>query len=165
MISAQARSRRVSNSQEQDHFLTLLPAIRQRAGAAFRHWSVDAREEAVQEVVANAYVAYARLVELGKVDVAYATPLAEFAVRQFRDGRRVGSRRNRRDVMSPLSRRDQRFRDQPFTVERLDQLDSGTGEWCEVIVEDKHAGPAETAAARLDVAAWFRTLGPRNRIR
>ena len=30
-------------------------------------------------------------------------------------------------------------------------------------MEDRHAGPAETAAARIDVAAWLRTLSKRNR--
>lgn len=38
--------------------------------------------DAVQETVASAFVAYARLVKLGKEELAYATPLAQFAVRR-----------------------------------------------------------------------------------
>ena len=30
-------------------------------------------------------------------------------------------------------------------------------------MEDRRAGPAEVAAARLDLAAWYRTLSKRNR--
>ena len=32
-----------------------------------------------------------------------------------------------------------------------------------LLVEDRKAGPAETAAARMDLAAWFGTLTKRNR--
>jgi hypothetical protein len=44
-------------------------------------------------------------------------------------------------------------------VEHLDWFDRQAGEWKEALVEDKHAGPADTAAARIDVAAWLRSLG------
>ena len=50
-----------------------------------------------------------------------------------------------------------------FTVERLDQRDPQTGIWNEQLVEDRRAGPAETATARLDLAAWLRSLSKRNR--
>ena len=50
-----------------------------------------------------------------------------------------------------------------FTVERFDQKDPQTGVWNEQLVEDRRAGPAEIAAARLDLAAWSRTLSKRNR--
>jgi hypothetical protein len=46
-----------------------------------------------------------------------------------------------------------------ITVERLDQYDEQAGERREALVEDKHAGPADTATARIDVAACFRSLG------
>jgi DNA-binding CsgD family transcriptional regulator len=50
-----------------------------------------------------------------------------------------------------------------FTVERLDQRDPQTGIWNEQLVEDRRAGPAETAIARLDLSAWLRSLTKRNR--
>ena len=48
------------------------------------------------------------------------------------------------------------------------QVESIDGEhddapWREVLVEDKHAGPAETAAARIDVGDWFASLSDRDR--
>ncbi len=35
--------------------------------------------------------------------------------------------------------------------------------WLELLMEDRHAGPADTAAARIDFADWLRTLGGRRR--
>ena len=138
-----------------DRFVSMLPQIKQQAQLAFRSRQPEEREELVQEVIANTYVAFARLVELDKADLAYATPLASYAVRQVVSGRRVGNRLNVRDVMSPANRR--------VTVEQLHRYDHGDGAWKESLVEDRHAGPAETAAARLDVAKWFRKLPSRNR--
>ncbi len=36
-------------------------------------------------------------------------------------------------------------------------------DWHEAIVEDHHAGPAETASARIHLAGWLRSLPGRNR--
>ena len=82
-------------------FLRLLPAIQLHARVVFRRLKKEAREEAVAEVVANALVAYVRLVERGRQDVAFATPLASYAIAQYHDGRRVGAKSNVRDVTSP----------------------------------------------------------------
>ena len=49
---------------------TMLPAIQRHAEIAFRYLDPGARAEAVQGV-ASALVAYARLVELGRTDLAY----------------------------------------------------------------------------------------------
>jgi hypothetical protein len=81
-------------------FLALLPAILKHAKIAFAYLKPEARAEAVQEVVANACQAYARLVELGKTDIAYATALARYGVKQTRDHRKVGGHLNVLDVLS-----------------------------------------------------------------
>ncbi len=47
-------------------FLVLLPLIRSVAQHAFRKFLPDEKADAIQEVVASAYVAYARLVARGK---------------------------------------------------------------------------------------------------
>ncbi|HTQ39383.1 MAG TPA: hypothetical protein VMJ32_10160 [Pirellulales bacterium] len=140
----------------QDQFLAMLPQIRRQAGIAFRDRRAEAREELIQEVIANAYCAFAQLVRRGKQAVAYPTPLAQFAIRQVRAGRRVGSRLNKQDLLSPYARRIR-----GFTIERIDRQDKPTGAWQQLLVEDQHAGPAETAAARIDVAAWMGTLSRR----
>jgi hypothetical protein len=138
-------------------FLTLLPLIRREARLAFRLVRPDLREELMAEVVANSYCAYIRLADRGKLDAAYATPLAQFAIRQVRSGRRVGTRLNANDITSRYARLTN-----DFIVERLDQHDD-EGHWKEALVEDRHAGPAETAAARIDLAAWLRSLPHRRR--
>ena len=60
----------------------MLPLIRQQARLAFRTVLPEQKEELIAEVVANAYVTFSRLVQPGKTDLAYATPLAQFAIRQ-----------------------------------------------------------------------------------
>jgi len=72
-------------------FLAMLPTIVTHARLAFRHLRPEAREDAIAECVANALVAFARLVQLGKVDLAYPTVLARYAVAQVNDGRKVGA--------------------------------------------------------------------------
>ena len=133
-------------------FLLLLPLIRRIARHAFRGMPGDEREEAVQEVVANCFVAYARLVERGKEDVAYATPLARYAIAQYRAGRRVGSQLNRSDLTSAYC---QYHHD--LVLESLFHRDD-SGQWEELVVEDKRSTPADVAAMRLDFKAWLRRL-------
>jgi len=136
----------------------MLQQIRRQASIAFRRFSSEAREELVQEVTANAYRAWDLLMRRGKESVAYATPLARYAIRQVREGRRVGGHQNAQDILSTSA-----IKLHGFKVERLDQKDQLTGAWKELLVEDRRAGPAEVAAARLDLAAWYRTLSKRNR--
>ena len=81
-------------------FLTMLPDIERHARIAFRHVKGDNREEAVQEAVCNACQAFARLVERGREQAATWSSLAKYAVAQVRDGRRIGSPLNVRDVCS-----------------------------------------------------------------
>jgi hypothetical protein len=138
-------------------FLALLPAIHRQAWMAFRHLKPEAREDATHEVVANALVAYARLAAIGKANLAYATPLANYAIAQVRDGRKVGARHSVRDVLSQYAQRIK-----GFSVDRLDRYDDRAGEWRAAVVEDRHAGPAETAAARIDISDWFKLLRPRD---
>ena len=141
-----------------DQFLAMLPMIRENARFAFRHCKSDVREELIAEVVANAYCAFTRLARQGREDMAYATPLATYAIRQVRSGRGVGQPRNVHDLFSPteVARRG-------ATIERLDHFDDERHEWREVLVEDKKAGPAETAAARIGFAHWMRGLSCRDR--
>jgi hypothetical protein len=139
-------------------FLQLLPAIRRHATIAFRHLNREQRDEATAEVIANALSAFVRLVELGKIQVAYASALARFGVAQFHAGRRVGTKTNTRDVTSPAAQRKH-----GYTVDRLDRFDGCEGQWKETIVEDRRAGPAQTAAFRLDYPQWLARLSARDR--
>ena len=113
---ARSTRRRKSSSAWHTGFLAMLPVIRRQARIAFRHLPGESRDDAVQEVMANATVAYARLADLGKTAVAYPSVLARYGIAQFRAGRRVGNRLNVREVLSHYSQRMKRF-----AVERLDQ--------------------------------------------
>ncbi|HUY32242.1 MAG TPA: hypothetical protein VMV69_05630 [Pirellulales bacterium] len=138
-------------------FVALLPVIHSQLRYAFRGLPPETREEAIQESLANAAATYARLYEQGKADIAYATPLAKFAVRQYCAGRRVGGQLNRNDVMSHYAQQHH-----GIVVERLDRRDP-SGAWREVLVEDKTCTPAETAAARIDFGDWLSRLCRRDR--
>jgi len=158
IANTKSRCPGVLTDQQRDHFLSLLPTIAEQAKYAFRSEGRELREELVAETIANAFVAFTRLVERGLTSIIYVTPLTQYAVRQVRDGRRVGCRMNNREVLSEYAQRNKRF-----TVERLDRFDADKGEWREVLLEDRRAGPAETAAARIDIGDWFVSLPRRKR--
>jgi hypothetical protein len=139
-------------------FMAMVPTIETHAKLAFRHWDAEAREEAIQETVCNACCAYARLVERNRTDLAYAGALARFGVRQTKEGRKVGGRLNVRDVSSAYCQREK-----GLTVERLDKFDKEEETWQEIVVEDRHVGPAETAIVRIDFSTWMQLLPPRLR--
>jgi hypothetical protein len=139
-------------------FLSMLPRIRDHAAVAFRHLRPEARAEAVQEVVCNALKAFVRLVELKKTGIAYPTVLARYGVAQVRDGRKVGSSLNIRDVSSEYAQRQK-----GFSVERLDQYDRNEEAWMEVFIEDKHSGPAVVATTKIDFTEWLKSLPSRVR--
>jgi hypothetical protein len=90
--------------------------------------------------------------------VIYATPLATYAIKQVRAGRRTGNKLNVRDVSSPYCQQRKRVR-----VERLDHYDVDEGGWKELVVEDRRATPADVAATRIDFSDWLKSLKPRVR--
>ena len=105
----------------------------------------DAHEKLMQETTATAYNLFVSLCRRGKTSLAYATPLTKFAIHHVRDGRGIGCRCNSLDITSSRT-----FAANRITIERLDRFNPHRGEWSEVLVEDRTAGPAETAAARID---------------
>src|SRR4029078_8197076 len=68
-------------------FLDMLPAIRTRAGFAFRDLDVEARDEAMQQVTVNTFIAFGQLVRQHRAHLASPSALARFAVAQIRIGR------------------------------------------------------------------------------
>ena len=139
-------------------FLAMLPIIRSYARGAFAHRKPEARQDLIQEVIANALVAYVRLFQQGKIALAYPTVLARYGIAQVRDFRRVGAKLNIRDVLHPCCQAKKNV-----IVERLDRFDEEANQWGEAIVEDKTTGPAEIVAFRCDFADWLAQLSKRNR--
>jgi hypothetical protein len=141
-----------------DEFLILLPKICQEGARAFGHLRAEAREELMQELVARSYYLWLRLKQRGKLELAFPTPLARFAIREVRAGRRVGNRQNVNDVLSPYAQRIRQI-----AIKPLERCEPQSRAWCQLLIEDRRAGPAETAAARIDLEAWFRALPRRKR--
>ena len=133
-------------------FESILPGIQRCATNAFRRIRPSLREDLIAEAIANAYVAFARLVERGLTRLIYPTALAKFAVRQVRDGRRIGCRRSARDVMSEYAQARR-----TFVVEPLEQP-TFRPPWEEQLLADQRATPAELAACKLDFCAWLMRL-------
>jgi hypothetical protein len=139
-------------------FLAMLPRIRKQAAYYLRHLAKKDRAEGIEEVVAGAFVNYVRMTECGKADLAYAGPLARYGTGQYLAGRRVGSRMNGHDVTSAYCQRST-----GILVKQLDHFDKHCSEWEQLVVEDRHSGPAEVATTRVDFAAWLESLPERTR--
>ena len=139
-------------------FLDMLPLIRKYAHNAFQHLDPDGRDDAVHEVIANALVAFARLVQLGKANLAYPSVLARYGAAQFRQGRRVGNRWRVGEVLAEYAQRNK-----GFLVERLDRFHKESGEWLEAIVEDTQTPVPDQVAFRIDFPEWLNSQTRRNR--
>ena len=139
--------------------LQMLPAIVRNARHAFRDLPAEERHDAIAEVVANCTVAVARLAERKMLDVAYPTPLARFAIRQFRDGRRVGNKIASRDVYSARSQERGEYEVYYLGTPR----DQRSGGWREQLVENRRTTPADLACTRIDFPCWLESLSPRDR--
>jgi DNA-directed RNA polymerase specialized sigma24 family protein len=158
MIAIASRPKRtVHNPHWHRRFLEMLPAIRRDALFCFRNLSAEAREELVQETIANCYVACCRLAQRRRLAAAHPSPLVRYAVSQVRSGRRIGCRLNSHDVLSEYAQRRKGFQ-----VEWLDH-DDEHGEWHATLVEDHHTPVDDQAAFRIDFPAWLTRLAPRQR--
>jgi hypothetical protein len=157
-IAKQDRSRR-SSTAWQDLFLTMLPAIRRHARFSFRHLPPELCDECIQEAICNACCAVSRLADLDKLDLAYAAPLAKYAVAQVRDGRKVGGHLNCRDVMSPHCQRRKNV-----AVERLDHFDRNENAWREAVIQDTRTAPVpDIVSFRIDFGDWLAWMSRRKR--
>jgi len=134
-------------------FLYLLPLIQKIAQSRLHRLQTADRDDAIQEVVANAFVAYTKLMLSGGEKRAFATPLANFGVRQYWEGRKVGSRTNSRDILAESCRRRRQLK-----VGSLFRFEAD--HWCELLLEDRRAGPAEIATIRIDFQNWLNSLAP-----
>jgi hypothetical protein len=68
----------------------MLPRIARQANRMLYWLDHNARKDAVDEVVANAYVVFAELARRGKADIVYASVLARCAIAQFLQERKAG---------------------------------------------------------------------------
>jgi hypothetical protein len=159
MISIANPPRQTLKVREDEQFLELIPDIERYARFAFRALRLEEREEAVAEVVAYAFCAFRRLVERGKLDVAYATPLARFGIARFRSGWLVGNRLSPRDVYSVAAQHRR-----GFCLQRVQTTGAKSEVWVESLADDTITPVPDQVAFRLEFAAWMGGLSRRERM-
>jgi hypothetical protein len=139
--------RQTEETDWQPIFVAMLPEIQQKLHLAFCRLDPEAREDAIEEGIVHSLLAYIRLHEQGRTEVATASSLAWYSSRQIKRGRPAGNRMNSKE---PLSRYGQ--------LGNGIQVDQTQGKWIDTLVEDKRASVPDQVAAKLDVGAWFATL-------
>ena len=158
MIAITEQPRQTVTAQRNEKFLSMLPLIRSQARLAFRRLRPEHKSKLVQEVVANAYCASAALVSRGKANIAYATPLANYAIRQVIAGRQVGTKLNSNDVTSVVAQRRR-----GFTLQNIPSNGSESSIWSEILVDDSVTPVPDQVTFRLDFPAWLRIQNRRKR--
>ena len=67
----------------QSSFVAMLPEIEQKLRLAFCRLDPESREDAIEEGVVHSLLAYVRLVEQGRAEVATASSLAWYSSRHI----------------------------------------------------------------------------------
>jgi hypothetical protein len=134
----------------QSGFVAMIPEIELKLRLAFCRLDPEAREDAIEEGVVHSLLAYLRLYEQRRAEVATASNLAWYAAKHVKRGRPAGGRMNGKE---PLSRYAQ--------IGHGIQVESHAGDWIDTLVTDKRAPVADQVAAKIDVGAWFATLTKR----
>jgi hypothetical protein len=143
----------------QSGFVSVLPEVQSRVGINFRYLGDEAKEEATQEAVASAFVAFRSLTRRGRLGSSTAGTLSSFAVKHVRSGRHVGGSQERaRDVMSTAARRRQRV-----TVMSYNRPEGDASPWPVSLIADRKASVPDLAAFRIDFKEWVGRMGERDR--
>lgn len=142
----------------QTGFIPLLPEIQQRLSLAFRQRDAAAREEAISDAVVLCLLSFVKLHEQGKADTVTASNLAWYAAKQIRSGRSAGCRLNSKEPLAIYAQQRLGIR-----VEELDARYPDDHEWIDASIQDGRSTVLDHVAAKLDVAAWLKTLCRRTR--
>ncbi|MEK6247789.1 MAG: hypothetical protein N2C12_06385 [Planctomycetales bacterium] len=134
MICASAEY--VIDEETREQFARLLPQLQRQMAHRFRQLNPELCEDRTAEAVGLAFEMFVRLAERGKTDLAYVTPLAQYACRQVMDGRQCGGSLNRNDITSRHCQLKTGVRGRSINRQNLQ-----TGHWQEMVVEDRRASP------------------------
>ena len=85
--------------------------------------------------------------------MAFPSVLVRHAVARYFEGRRTGTRLNKRDVLTEYGRRKN-----GLIIESLDAIDQEDGQWRQLLVQDRRTTPACLAQYRIDFAQWLDQL-------
>ena len=149
----------------QEKFTATLKAVEDAARYAFRRRRRQDREEALAEARAAAWSAWHGLIRQGKDPVEVGvTGIANNAIRNIRQGRRIGNRtcgRGAMDVQHPRVRRALGLR----VVAFAELAGPPVGSWRDWLAEDNRVTPADEAIFHLDYQAWLAGLAePKRRV-
>jgi hypothetical protein len=133
----------------QSAFVSMLPEIQQKLRLAFCRLDGEAREDAIEEGIVHSLLAYVRLHDQGRAEVATPSSLAWYSSRHVRRGRPAGGRMNGKEPLSRYAQLGNGIQVEPH------------GKWIDMIVLDNRAAVVDQVAAKIDVAAWFATLTKR----
>jgi hypothetical protein len=133
----------------QSRFVAMLPEIEQKLRLAFCRLDSEAREDAIEEAVVHSLLAYVRLVDQGRAEVATPSSLAWYAAKHVKRGRPAGGRMNGKEPLSRYGQVGNGIQVEPH------------GNWINTLVLDKRASVPDQVAAKLDVGAWLATLTKR----
>jgi hypothetical protein len=149
----------------QQSFLQVLPAVETYAKIQFRRLPVQQREDAVQEAIASAVIAYRRLATKGRLHVAYPGTIATNAVHHVRNGRHVGGHQDgARDVLSRVCQRRHRVDVVSIDHHRVPaSLRNGSDGWRQLVLADRKVPVPDLAAFRVDFGHWFQMRSRRDR--
>jgi hypothetical protein len=151
-ISVPAKLDRPSSN---DGFLAIFPSVVRHVHFVFRRLSPADREEVEAEAVAAAFRSYVQLKEQGKDPTVFPTMLACFAALRVKQGRRLGGRRDTRDVLSYRAQKSRGF--------RVISLDAKEARLAEALRDDTRTPIPEQVAFRVDFPAWLNTMRARDR--
>ena len=140
-------------------FLELMPKIVRKANIAFMDYGPDRKEDAVQSVLVTSFLNIKQLAAKGRLDDAYASPIARFAIMSYRCGHVGGIPDNSKDVLNDRCRYVGRSKVE-YSGLALDITDSYE---LETTATDSRYPVDKTVQLRIDYAAWCRSLSPVDR--
>ena len=104
-----------------------------------------------KKAVVHSLLAYIRLHEQGRAEVATPSSLAWYSSRHVKRGRPAAGRMNGKEPLVEVRTNQQRHPSRAAMPSK----------WIDAMVEDKRAPVADQVAAKMDVGAWFATLTKR----
>ena len=152
-------------------FLVLLPSIETHGRVYFRHLKPHRKEEALQDMLALAWVRFLRLAQRGKDVLEFLATFNEFLVRAVGNGRRVLGIEKAKDAMCVRTQKRRGFK-----VESLPQATRASHESLYSAVHGQKEHDAfeerlcdntltpvpDQAAFRIDWSAWRQTQTERD---
>ena len=148
----------VSKPLAAEAFPAMLPRLTAYLQSAFGRFQPEQREDTLQETVASAYVAFARLCERNRSRFGVPRSLARYAVAHWFAGRRVGSSLNGNDVLCVYAQRRNHVR-----VDQLDPDEESGDAWRASLIAARQTPIPDQVWFRIDFPVWLAQLSSRNR--